>query len=577
MNLDILRHSAAHILAYAVKELWPDVKLGIGPAIEDGFYYDFERSSPFSENDLRQIEEKMKEIVARNESFLRQELSKQEAEDLFRRLNESYKLSLLKDITTQTLSIYKTGQGFVDLCRGPHVESSGKIQFFRLLSVSGCYWHGIETNPMLQRIYGTCFEKEEELLEYLKNIEERKLRDHRRLGVQLDLFNIYYDQAGAGLVFYCPKGAILRDIIENYTKKRHLDSGYDMVVTPHIMRLELWKTSGHLEYYKENMYSVFPEGLIESNNEFILKPMNCPGHILIYKSKLRSYKDLPIRLFELGTVYRYEKSGVLHGLMRLRGFTQDDAHIFCTEEQLTQEIVGIIDFTQRVLHDFGFDQFDVELSTRPERSIGSDEDWHRAERALKDALDEKKMDYNISAGEGAFYGPKIDIKLRDVLKRKWQCATIQCDFALAQRFNLEYVDSSGAKKQVIMLHRVILGSLERFIGVLIEHYAGAFPLWLSPVQLRIITVKSEFEDYAGKIKERLKDAGFRVELDMRSETLQKRIRETEMQKIPYALIVGEREVKSDTIAVRKRGNVDMGAMPLEEFIARLKKEGGGFY
>jgi len=420
---------------------------------------------------------------------------------------------------------------------------------------------------MLQRIYGTCFETQQELDEYLRNIEEAKKRDHRRVGPQLEIFNLYPDEVGAGLVFYHPKGAILRTIIEDYLRKEHLKRDYQIVITPHIMEAGLWRTSGHYDYYLANMYTLKIE-----DKDFVLKPMNCPGHILIYQSKIRSYRELPLRLFELGTVYRHEKGGVLHGLMRVRGFTQDDAHIFCTPEQIKPEIKGIIDFVLKAMNDFGFPDLSIELSTRPEKFIGTEEDWQKATLALEDSLKEKNLEYEINPQEGAFYGPKIDIKIKDALKRKWQCATIQCDFALPARFNLEFIDAQGARKQPIMLHRVILGSLERFIGVLIEHYAGSLPLWLSPTQVVIIPIKSTLEDYAARIGTALKEQAIRDRIDNRNLTLEKRIREAEVEKSPYIVVIGERENKAQTVAVRKRGEGDIGAMSIEEFISRVKQE-----
>ncbi len=550
-----------------MKELWPQVKLGIGPSIEDGFYYDFERAESFSEEDLSKIENKMREIISNDEPFIREELPNKEAEELFHKLKEDYKVELINNLAEDKVSVYRTGGGFVDLCRGPHIESTGRIKAFKLLSLAGAYWHGIESNPMLQRIYGTCFETKNELDEYLKNLEEAKKRDHRKLGPQLGYFDIYHDEAGSGLVFYHPKGAILRRIIEDYEKDEHLRRGYQMVITPHIMRQELWQTSGHYDFYRQNMYTFQIE-----NKEFVLKPMNCPGHILIYKSKLRSYRELPVRLFELGTVYRHEKSGVLHGLLRVRGFTQDDAHIFCSGEQLKDEIKKVIDFVFSAMKDFGFADAAIELSTRPKDSIGSDENWDKATSALEDSLKEKGLEYEINSGDGAFYGPKIDIKLKDALKRKWQCATIQCDFALPARFDLKYIDSEGKEKQPVMLHRVILGSLERFLGALLEHYAAAFPLWLAPVQAMIIPVRKEDEPYAGQVKERLILAGLRVELDASNETLTKRIRNAEVEKHPYIIVVGSKEAKENKIALRKRGLGDQGQIDLEEFINKAKIE-----
>lgn len=567
VNLDILRHSCSHVLAQAVQELWPDVKLGIGPAIEDGFYYDFDKKEPFSDEDLEAIEKKMGEIIASDQPFIREELCKADAVVLFRNLKEDYKLDLLRNIADQEVSIYKTGNSFIDLCRGPHIDSTGRIKAYKLLSVAGAYWHGIETNPMLQRIYGTVFETKPELEEHLKNLEEAKARDHRKLGPQLELFDIYHQEAGAGLVFYHPKGAVLRRIIEDYEKDEHLKRGYQMVITPHVMQSELWHISGHYDYYKENMYTFKIE-----DKEFVIKPMNCPGHILIYKSKIRSYKDLPVRFFELGTVYRHEKAGVLHGLLRVRGFTQDDAHIFCLPEQLKAEIKAIIDFVFDVMKAFGFKEVGIELSTRPEKYIGSEEDWELATKSLEESLREKGLAYEINQGDGAFYGPKIDIKLKDALKRQWQCATIQCDFALPKRFKLTYVDSDGKQKQPIMLHRVLLGSIERFIGALIEHYAGMLPLWLAPVQVSIIPIAEEFNDYALKVKKELEAAFIRVQLDNRNETLNKRIRSSEVEKIPYVLIIGKREAELQKVAVRKKGAGDKGISGIVEFILEIKKE-----
>jgi threonyl-tRNA synthetase len=568
-------------MAQAVKELWPEVKLGIGPSIEDGFYYDFDKKAPFTDEDLAKIEEKMRVIIKKDEPFIREELSKKEAIVLFKKLKEDFKVELINALPDEKVTIYKTGKDFIDLCRGPHVESTGKIKAFKLLSVAGAYWHGIETNPMLQRIYGTSFETQKEVDEYLKNLEEAKRRDHRKLGPQLGYFDIYYKEAGAGLVFYHPKGAILRTILEDYLKKEHLKRGYQLVITPHIMQSGLWQTSGHFEYYKENMYTFKIEdksstkrggSAKKSGSEFVLKPMNCPGHILIYKSKNRSYKELPIRFFELGTVYRNEKAGVLHGLLRVRGFTQDDAHIFCMPEQLKSEIKSIIDFVFDTMKVFGFTDLGIELSTRPEKYIGSEKDWQHATDALEDSLKEKGFNYDLNIGEGAFYGPKIDIKLKDALKRKWQCATIQCDFSLPKRFKLKYIDADGKERQPIMLHRVILGSLERFSGTLLEHYAASLPLWLSPIQVAVIPIKEDFARYARDIFETLQNESIRIKLDDRSETLEKRIREAEIEKIPYMLIIGEREVKSKSVAVRKRKVGDQGSLSLEEFITRIKKE-----
>ena len=567
MDLSTLRHSCSHIMAQAVKELWPRARLAIGPSIEDGFYYDFDKKEPFSEDDLAKIEKKMLEIIQKDEPFIRQELDRQEAKELFQKMQEPYKVELIDGLGDNVVSIYKTGEGFLDLCRGPHVNSTGQVKAFKLLSVAGAYWHGIETNPMLQRVYGACFETKRELDEYLNNLEEAKKRDHRKLGPALGLFDIYHEKAGAGLVFYHPKGAILRRIIEDYEKDEHLRRGYQMVITPHIMQQELWQTSGHYDFYRQNMYTFKIE-----EREFVLKPMNCPGHILIYKSSLRSYRELPLRLFELGTVYRHERTGVLHGLLRVRGFTQDDAHIFCQPEQLKEEIKKIVDFVFSAMRDFGFNDVSIELSTRPKDSIGRDDDWQRATSALEDSLKEKGLAYDINEGDGAFYGPKIDIKLKDALKRKWQCATIQCDFALPARFDLKYVDNEGKERQPVMLHRVILGSLERFLGALVEHYAGAFPLWLAPAQVMVIPIRKEDEGYAGGIKEKLLAEGIRVDLDAGNETLTKRIRNAELAKYPYIIVAGQKEAQAQKIAVRKRGSGDLGQMGMDEFIGRMRQE-----
>ncbi|MCX5707867.1 MAG: threonine--tRNA ligase [Candidatus Omnitrophica bacterium] len=567
MDLDILRHSCSHVMAQAVKELWPETKLTIGPSIEDGFYYDFDKKEPFTDEDLANIEKKMAEIVGKNEKFTRQELTKPQAQALFKKLNESYKLELIDAIPDEKVSIYKTGENFVDLCRGPHIGSTGEVKAFKLLSVAGSYWHGIETNPILQRIYGTCFESQKELDEYLKDLEERKLRDHRKLGPQLELFDIYQEEAGPGLVFYLPKGALVRKIIEDYEKEEHLKRGYQLVVTPHIMQAELWKTSGHWDYYRENMYTFKID-----EKEFVLKPMNCPGHMLIYKSKVRSYRDLPLRFFELGTVYRHEKAGVMHGLLRVRGFTQDDAHIFCLPSQVETEIKSVVEFVFTTMKVFGFDKMSIELSTRPAKSIGSDEDWKLATDALENSLKALGLAYEINEGDGAFYGPKIDIKLKDALKRSWQCATVQCDFSLPKRFKLTYVDVDGSEKQPIMLHRVLLGSVERFTACLTEHYMGDFPLWLAPEQVRVIPIKEDVAPYGREIKNFLLAAGIRAEIDSRNETLNKRIRQAELEKVPYVLVVGLREAEAKTVTVRKRHVKEQINLSASDFIEKLKEE-----
>ena len=568
MDREILRHSCSHVMAAAVKELWPDVRVGIGPAIEDGFYYDFDRAEPFLPRDLELIESRMQEIIDRDLPFVREELSREEAVALFESRGEPYKVELIRGLAGgETVSVYKTGDSFVDLCRGPHIERTGRIGAFKLLSIAGAYWRGIETNPMLQRIYGTCFESRDELLAHLHNLEEAKKRDHRKLGPALDLFDIPQETAGAGLVFYHPKGALLRTLIEDYEKREHLKRGYQMVITPHIMSAGLWKTSGHYDFYRENMY-VFDI----DDKEFVLKPMNCPGHILIYQSRIRSYRELPFRLFELGTVYRHEKAGVLHGLLRVRGFTQDDAHIFCLPEQLRDEIRGAVAFVFETMKVFGFADLVIELSTRPEKSIGSDEDWTLATEALEGCLQEQGLAYETNEGEGAFYGPKIDIKLKDALKRSWQCATVQCDFSLPRRFDLAYVDAEGRKQRPVMLHRVLLGSIERFIGALIEHYNGELPLWLAPVQARIIPLKDELRAYAEEVRTALSAKGVRAELDSRHETLDKRIRFAELEKIPYTLVLGRREAAARSVSVRRKGSGNTGAVPVDEFIKQITQE-----
>ena len=565
MDLNTLRHSTSHIMAQAVKALWPDVKLGIGPSIDDGFYYDFDKAEPFEPEDLEKIEEKMVEIIRSDYKFEHSELTKEEAEKLFKKKGEKYKLELIKEIPDEKVSVYKDGN-FVDLCRGPHIESTGQVKAFKLLSIAGAYWHGIETNPMLQRIYGTAFDTEEALSNYLSLMEEARKRDHRVLGKQLEYFS-FNEEVGPGLVLYHPKGAMLRYLIEDYIRKEHLKRGYQLVAGPHVMKSDIWIQSGHFEYYKENMYIFKIEG-----QEYAIKPMNCPGHILVYKSRTRSYKDLPIKYFELGTVYRNEKSGVLHGLLRVRGFTQDDAHIFCLREQVEDEIIKVIDFVIDTLNVFGFEDFAVELSTRPAKSIGKDEDWDAAHHALSNALKKKYIRYRVNEGDGAFYGPKIDIKLKDALRREWQCATIQCDFALPERFDLKYIGENGKEYRPIMLHRVILGSLERFTGALLEHFAGALPLWLSPTQAVIIPVSEKVISYAKKVEKMLTENGFRAELDHRNERLQKKVRDAEVEKVPYMLIVGEKEASDGSLSVRSKAQGEMGRLMIDEFIQMMKKE-----
>ena len=564
LGLEILRHSTAHVMAEAVKHLYPEAKVTIGPPIENGFYYDFDYPPGFTPEALEKIEQEMRKIISQNEQFQRQEISKKEAQELFQSLNETYKLEILKEIPEEKVSIYKNGD-FIDLCRGPHIESTGKIKTFKLLSVAGAYWRGDERNPMLQRIYGTAFFNKKDLDKYLKQLEEAKKRDHRRLGRDLDLF-MQFEEIGAGFPVYLPKGAILRHILEEFEIKEHLKRGYQMVIGPQLLKGELWKQSGHMDYYKENMYFTEIEGQL-----YGIKPMNCLAHIMIYQSQLRSYRDLPIRYFELGTVCRHEKSGVLHGMLRVRQFTQDDAHIFCTPDQLNIEIKRVLDFVDDVMGIFGF-SYEVELSTRPQKSIGSDEIWEHATQALIQALEDKGLEYHICKGEGAFYGPKIDIKLKDALGRKWQCATIQCDFALPERFELSYIDTDGQKKRPAMLHRVILGTLERFIGVLTEHFSGAFPPWLAPVQVKILTVTDRNVAYGQKIYELLSEMDFRVETDFRNEKLGYKIREAQLQKIPFMLVIGDKEVKTNSVTPRRRTGENLGSMSLEVFVNLLKEE-----
>lgn len=565
MDLSTLRHSASHVMAEAVKALWPDTRLGIGPSIEDGFYYDFDKKEPFAPEDLEKIETKMREIISEDYEFESRELKKDEAIKLFTKMGEKYKVELIKGIPDDTVTVYKDGD-FLDLCRGPHIDSTGMIKAFKLLSIAGAYWHGIETNPMLQRIYGTAFESEKELKDYLTLIEEAKKRDHRVLGKQLGYFSMN-EEVGPGLVLYHPKGAMLRTIIEDYIRREHLKRGYELVIGPHILKSDIWVRSGHYDYYKGNMYIFKIE-----NQEYAIKPMNCPNHILVYESKKRSYKDLPLRYFELGTVYRNEKSGVLHGLLRVRGFTQDDAHIFCLREQVEDEIIKVIDFVVDTLKVFGFDDYSVKLSTRPAKSIGTDADWKSAEDTLVNSLKKKGLKYEVNEGEGAFYGPKIDIKLKDALKREWQCATIQCDFALPERFDLKYTAEDGKEYRPIMLHRVILGSLERFIGALIEHFAGAMPLWLSPTQCVIIPVSDKALDYARKVEKVLLEHEIRVAVDPRNERLEKKVRDAEIEKVPYMLVVGEKEAASGAVALREKAKKGITTLKLEEFIERVKKE-----
>ncbi|MCX7816849.1 MAG: threonine--tRNA ligase [Syntrophales bacterium] len=565
-GLLILRHSTSHIMAQAVQDLFSGVKVAIGPAIEDGFYYDFDYEKSFTPDDLERIEGRMKEIIAADHPFVRKLLSRDEAVSLFKERGEVYKVELINDLPEEVkiVSLYAQN-GFIDLCRGPHIPSTGMVKAFKLLNVAGAYWRGDERNRMLQRIYGTAFATEDELQDYLRSLEEAKKRDHRRLGRELDLFQMN-EEIGPGLIIFHPKGMMLRYIIEEWERKEHIKRGYQMVMGPQILKEDLWKRSGHFDHYRENMYFTQVEG-----QGYGLKPMNCLAHMLIYKSKIRSYRDLPIRYFELGTVHRHEKTGVLHGLMRARQFTQDDAHILCTPEQLNDEIKGIADFVAYAMKIFGF-EYDVELSTRPENSIGSDRDWELATSALENALIDLKLPYEINKGEGAFYGPKIDFKLKDALKRKWQCATIQCDFTLPERFDLWYVGPDGEKHRPVMLHRVILGAIERFMGVLIEHYGGAFPVWLSPVQAVILTVTERHIPYAEEVYRRLTDASVRVEKSFGNEKLGYKVREAQLQKIPYMLVIGDREVNDRKVTPRYRDGTNLGPMDVENFVALVNEK-----
>lgn len=565
-GLEIYRHTSSHILAQAVQELFKGAQVTIGPVVDRGFYYDFDYKKPFTPEDFEKIEAKMAEIISRDLPLERSVVSSDEAISLFEKMGETYKVELIKDLDVETVSLYRQGD-WVDLCRGPHLPSTGRVKAkaFKLLSVAGAYWRGNEKNPMLQRIYATSFADKKELKVHLHRLEEAKKRDHRKIGRELELFEINED-AGAGLVIYHPKGAMLKYLLEEFERKEHIKRGYHMVQGPQLLKTELWQRSGHYDNYRENMYFTDVDGA-----GYGVKPMNCLAHMIVFASKVRSYRDLPLRYFELGTVHRHEKSGVLHGLMRVRGFTQDDAHILCTPEQLADEIKGVIEFVRDVMAIFDF-PFTMELSTRPEKSIGLDEDWDRATKALIGALDGLELDYEINEGDGAFYGPKIDIKLRDCLDREWQCATIQCDFTLPERFDLHYVGADGEKHRPVMLHRVILGSIERFIGVLIEHYAGAFPTWLAPVQAIVVNITDSQSEYAEKVEAELKAAGIRVEGDYRNEKLGFKIREAQLQKIPYMLVIGDKEMEEGKVTPRARSGNSMDAMTTQEFINMINKE-----
>ncbi|MBK9110307.1 MAG: threonine--tRNA ligase [Nitrospira sp.] len=564
---EVYRHSSTHIMAQAVKEVFPTAQLTIGPALDDGFYYDFAFDRPFTPEDLEKIEARAIEIMKRGLTVTRSELSKQDAIKFFQERGEGYKVELINSFDDASpISLYRQGE-FVDLCRGPHLPTTGYVGAFKLLSTGGAYWRGDERNPMLQRVYGTSFPTKKELDAHLAKLEEIKRRDHRKLGKELDLITIQ-DEIGPGLVLWHPKGSLIRLLIENFWREQHIKDGYDLVYSPHVARLDLWKTSGHVDYYRENMFaSMKVEG-----SEYQLKPMNCPFHIMIYKSHMRSYRDLPIRYGELGTVYRYERTGVLHGLLRVRGFTQDDAHLFCRPDQIEAEVSRVLDFTFFVLGTFGFTEFEVYLSTRPEKSVGSEENWTIATNALEAALKSRGVAYEVDPGEGVFYGPKIDIKIKDVLGRSWQCSTVQVDFNNPERFKLAYTGEDGKAHQPIMIHRALMGSIERFFGILIEHYAGAFPTWLAPVQAVVLTITDNQQEFAAKIVSTLKSHGFRVEADIRNEKIGFKIREAEKNRIPYMLVVGDKEVQSGMVSVRGRSGANHGSLPIEAFLELLRTD-----
>ena len=562
-KLETMRHSAAHVLAEAVQSIFPDAKFGIGPAIEDGFYYDFDLPRSLTPDDLPLIEAKMGEIIASNLPLIGQEVTKEEARSLF--AAQPYKLELIKEIPDEKVGLYQQGS-FLDLCRGPHVSATKEIKAFKLLSIAGAYWRGDEHRPMLQRVYGVAFDTEEALAEHLKKLDEAAKRDHRKLGKELDLFSLH-EEAGPGLVHWHPKGAVIRRVIEDFWKDEHIKRGYDLVYTPHIAKLDLWKTSGHWEFYRDYLYSPMEvEG-----QEYIIKPMNCLGHILIYKTSQRSYRELPLRYAELGTVYRYERSGVLHGLSRVRGFTQDDAHIFCSFDQLEDEVAGVLDLALFMVDTFGFTNYQVLLSTRPEKYAGTIQAWDEATETLSRALARQGLAYDIDPGEGVFYGPKIDIKFEDVVGRGWQGPTIQVDFNLPQRFEVAYIGEDGQEHLVAMVHRTVLGSMERFLASLIEHYGGAFPVWLAPVQAMVIPVADRHLDYARKLEAELKSEGVRVEVDARSETVNLKIRQAQLDKIPYMLVVGDREVAAATVSVRLRTGGQLASHHLDSFKQSIRE------
>ncbi len=561
-KLEMMRHSTSHVMAEAVQALFKEVRFGIGPAIEDGFYYDFELPRALVPDDLITIEAKMREIIAAALPFVSEEVDKAKAKELFR--EQPYKLELIEELPDSRVTIYRQGS-FVDLCRGPHMKSTDEIKAFKLTTIAGAYWRGDEKRPMLQRIYGVAFESNSELEEYLSRLAEAAKRDHRKLGKDLDLFSLH-EEAGPGLVHWHPKGATVRRIIEDFWKKEHVKRGYDVIYTPHIAKVNLWKTSGHWDFYRENLYS--PMDI--DGQEYIVKPMNCLGHILIYKTRLRSYRNLPLRFAELGTVYRYERSGVLHGLARVRGFTQDDAHIFCRPDQLETEVTGVVELARFMMKTFGFPDYEMLLSTRPEKFAGSIEVWEHATESLRRVLENLKLNYAIDPGEGVFYGPKIDIKLKDALGRLWQGPTIQIDFNNPQRFNVTYVGEDGTEHQVVMVHRTVLGSMERFMACLVEHYGGAFPVWLAPVQIVIIPIADRHLEYAKQICNVLRDEDIRVLVDDRTERMNLKIRDAQLDKIPYMVIVGDKELANTTVSVRLRNGEELGSKQLTEFKVRVQ-------
>ena len=560
-----MRHSAAHVMADAVLKLFPEAKMGIGPPIENGFYYDFEVSRPFTPEDLEEIEKLMNETIKTGHVFQREDLTRAAAETMFS--DQPYKIELIEGLPEDaTISVYRHDQ-FVDLCQGPHVQGTSDIPAMKLLSVAGAYWRGDEKRPMLQRIYGTAWDSEEELAAHLEQLEEAERRDHRVLGRQLNLYSVH-DEIGPGLIVWHPKGGRVRSLVEDYWKNLHYRLGYDVVYSPHIGKAQLWETSGHLGFYSDNMFSPMEV----DDQQYYLKPMNCPFHIQIYRSALHSYRELPLRFAELGTVYRYERSGVLHGLMRVRGFTQDDAHIFCTPDQVEDEVGGVLELTFELLDAFGFKDYSIALSTRPEKYVGDLNMWEHATQSLKGALEKRGLLFTEDEGGGAFYGPKIDINITDALGRAWQCTTVQFDFNLPERFELTYQDADGGRSQPYMVHRAILGSMERFLGVLIEHYGGSFPLWLAPVQAILIPIADRHIEYCESVATTMSAAGFRVEVDTRGERMGQKIRTAQMQKVPYMLVAGDREAEANAVAVRNRDGEDIGAIALHDFMAKLAEE-----